>query len=101
VIHGFFCFGYRIVKGRIKHFLTLILTLLFNYIILFTKMSDKFTPILPPSNEPSDNNMTDEEKNKKEEDCCCLECCKNSNALDSCCNACFFCSIFMMLSNAR
>ena len=27
-------------------------------------MSDKFTPILPPSNEPSDANMTDEEKNK-------------------------------------
>ena len=65
-------------------------------------MSDKFTPILPTSNEPSDANMTDEEKNKKkEEDCCCLECCKNSNALDSCCNACFFCSIFMMLSNGR
>lgn len=28
-------------------------------------MSDNFTPILPPSNEPSDANMTDEEKNKK------------------------------------
>lgn len=40
-----------------------------------------------------DKPKTQEMKEKKEEDCCC-----NSDVIDSCCNACFCCGIFLMLS---
>jgi len=64
-------------------------------------MTDSFSPIIEKSDEPSDSNMTLkpplEKKDKKDEDCCCDNC----EGLDSCCNACFFCSIFLMISGNR
>lgn len=63
-------------------------------------MSDSFHPIIEKSTESSDSNTTLQKKDKKVEkdpDCCCDNC----EGLDSCCNACFFCSIFLMISGQR
>ncbi len=60
-------------------------------------MNTNFTPILEKQ-EMSDITLTKEEEIKnKEEGCCecCFKCC--TSLLDSGC--CFFCGIFLMLSN--
>lgn len=63
-----------------------------------------FTTILPTSQEAlinkekSCNKSDEEDLSKKEEDCCCCKCCYDccTSLLDSGC--CFFCGIFLMLS---
>jgi len=64
-------------------------------------MTDLSNPIIEKNTEPSDSNMSLkpplEKKVEKDQDCCCDNC----DGLDSCCNACFFCGIFMMISGQQ
>lgn len=56
-----------------------------------------FTTILPKDSEKSDKDSLTEEEQKEDNNCCCkccYDCC--TSLLDSGC--CFFCGIFLMLS---
>jgi hypothetical protein len=72
------------------------------YPIVSSDSSESFDKKLKTINQQNDdvnkelNNdkpKRQEMKEKKEEDCCC-----NPDVIDSCCNACFCCGIFLMLN---